>query len=80
MALASVIVMEPEVLLIDEPTSQLDPKGTEDVFKIIKMLKDRGKTTILVEHKIDRIAEYADRAILMDQGQIIKDGPGAGDP
>lgn len=65
-ALASVIVMEPEVLLIDEPTSQLDPKGTEDVFKIIKMLKDRGKTTILVEHKIDRIAEYADRAILMD--------------
>jgi energy-coupling factor transport system ATP-binding protein len=74
-ALASVIVMEPEVLLIDEPTSQLDPKGTEDVFKIIKMLKDRGKTTILVEHKIDRIAEYADRAILMDQGQIIKDGP-----
>lgn len=74
-ALASVIVMEPEVLLIDEPTSQLDPKGTEDVFKIIKMLKDRGKTTILVEHKIDRIAEYADRAILMDWGQIIKDGP-----
>lgn len=74
-ALASVIVMEPEVLLIDEPTSQLDPKGTEDVFKIIKMLKDRGKTTILVEHKIDRIAEYADRAILMDQGQIVKDGP-----
>lgn len=74
-ALASVIVMEPEVLLIDEPTSQLDPKGTEDVFKIIKMLKDRGKTTILVEHKVDRIAEYADRAILMDQGQIVKDGP-----
>lgn len=74
-ALASVIVMEPEVLLIDEPTSQLDSKGTEDVFKIIKMLKDRGKTTILVEHKIDRIAEYADRAILMDQGQIVKDGP-----
>ena len=74
-ALASIIVMEPEVLLIDEPTSQLDPKGTEEVFKIIQMLKEKGKTTILVEHKIDRIAEYADRVILMDGGKIVKDGP-----
>ena len=73
-ALASVIVMEPEVLLIDEPTSQLDPKGTEDVFKIIQMLKEKGKTTILVEHKIDRIAEYAGRVLVMDGGQIVMDG------
>ena len=73
-ALASIIVMEPEVLLIDEPTSQLDPKGTEDVFKFIQMLKEKGKTTILVEHKIDRIAEYADRVIVMDGGRIVKDG------
>lgn len=51
-ALASVIVMEPEVLLIDEPTSQLDPKGTEDVFKIIQMLKEKGKTTILVDTRL----------------------------
>lgn len=74
-ALASIIVMEPEVLLIDEPTSQLDPQGTEDVFKIIRMLKEKGKTTILVEHKIDRIAEYADRIIVMDEGEIVRDGP-----
>lgn len=74
-ALASIIVMEPEVLLIDEPTSQLDPKGTEDVFKIIQMLKEKGKTTILVEHKIDRIAEYADRVIVIDGGGIVMDGP-----
>ncbi|HWQ07256.1 MAG TPA: ABC transporter ATP-binding protein [Feifaniaceae bacterium] len=74
-ALASVIVMEPEVLIIDEPTSQLDPKGTEDVFKIIDTMKKKGKTTILVEHKIDRIAEYADRVILMDAGTIVMDAP-----
>lgn len=74
-ALASVIVMEPEVLIIDEPTSQLDPKGTEDVFKIIDTMKKKGKTTILVEHKIDRIAEYADRVILMDAGSIALDAP-----
>lgn len=76
-ALASIIVMEPEILLIDEPTSQLDPKGTEDVFRIIEMLKKKGKTTILVEHKIDRVAEYADRVLLMDGGQILRDGPAA---
>ncbi len=74
-ALASVIVMEPEVLIIDEPTSQLDPKGTEDVFKIIDTMKKKGKTTILVEHKIDRIAEYADRVVLMDAGSIALDAP-----
>lgn len=76
-ALASIIVMEPAILLIDEPTSQLDPKGTEDVFKIIDMLKKKGKTTILVEHKIDRVAEYADRVLLMDEGRIVRDGPAA---
>lgn len=74
-ALASVIVMEPEVLIIDEPTSQLDPKGAEDVFRIIDTMKQKGLTTILVEHKIDRIAEYADRVILMDDGEIVMDGP-----
>lgn len=73
-ALASVIVMEPAVLIIDEPTSQLDPKGTEDVFKIIDTMRKKGKTTILVEHKIDRIAEYADRVIVMDNGSIVMDG------
>ena len=52
----------------------MDPKGTEDVFKIIQMLKEKGKTTILVEHKIDRIAEYADRVLVMDGGQIVMDG------
>lgn len=74
-ALASIIVMEPDILIIDEPTSQLDPKGTDDVFKIIKKMKDKGKTVILVEHKIDRIAEYADRVIYMNEGEILRDGP-----
>lgn len=74
-ALASIIVMEPEVLIIDEPTSQLDPKGTADVFEIIHKLKSMGKTVILVEHKIDLIAEFAERVVFMDKGKIILDGP-----
>ena len=73
-ALASVIILEPDILIIDEPTSQLDPEGTESVFKIIKALKDRQKTIILVEHKIDLIAEYADEVIVFKEGTIIAKG------
>lgn len=72
---AAIIVMEPEILILDEPTSQLDPKGTQDVFKIIRIMKDQGKTIILVEHKINEVAEYADRVVFMDDGKIILDGP-----
>lgn len=73
-ALASVIVLEPDVLVIDEPTSQLDPEGTESVFAIIKALKERKKTIILVEHKIDLIAEYADEVIVLKEGRVIAKG------
>ena len=73
-ALASVIVLEPDILIIDEPTSQLDPEGTESVFEIIKAMKEKHKTIILVEHKIDLIAEYADEVIALKDGQIIANG------
>lgn len=73
-ALASVIVLEPDVLIIDEPTSQLDPEGTESVFKIIRALKEKKKTIILVEHKIDLIAEYSDEVIVFKDGEIIASG------
>lgn len=74
-ALASVLVMDPEILIIDEPTSQLDPQGTEEVFETIRLLKERKKTIILVEHKIDWVAEYADRILVIDRKQIVKDAP-----
>mgnify|MGYP003619230291 CR=1 FL=1 len=73
-ALASIIAMDPEVLIIDEPTSQLDPKGTEDVFRIISMMSEKGKTIILVEHKLELISEYARNIVVMDRGEIILNG------
>jgi energy-coupling factor transport system ATP-binding protein len=73
-ALASVIVLEPDILIIDEPTSQLDPEGTESVFAIIKRLKEKQKTIILVEHKIDLIAEYADEVLVFKNGYLINYG------
>jgi len=74
-AFASIIAMDTDLLVIDEPTSQLDPEGTEDVFEIIKTLKNSGKTIILVEHKIDLIAEYCDEVIVMNEGKIVFNGP-----
>lgn len=74
-ALASILVMEPEILVIDEPTSQLDPLGTEQVFEVIDYVKKEGKTVILVEHKIDLLARFADRAVVMNDGRIVLDGP-----
>jgi energy-coupling factor transport system ATP-binding protein len=74
-ALASIIVMDPDILVIDEPTSQLDPIGTEHVFDIIRLMKEKGKTILLVEHKMDLIAEYADNLIVLDKGEIVLQGP-----
>ena len=73
-AFASIIVMDNDMLVIDEPTSQLDPQGTENVFEIIRKLKQAGKTIVLVEHKIDLIAEYCDEIIVMEKGKIVCSG------
>ena len=73
-ALASVIVLDPDVLIIDELTSQLDPQGTESVFAIIRKLKEQKKTIILVEHKIDLIAEFTDRVVILKDGEVLKEG------
>lgn len=71
LALASVLALNPNIFVIDEPTSQLDPEGTESVFEIIKMLKEQKKTVILVEHKVDLLAEFADEIIVFQGGEMI---------
>lgn len=73
-ALAAILAMDPPIMVIDEPTSQLDPQGTEDIFKIIKLLKQQGKTILLVEHKIESIAEYADYIYVLDKGELVMHG------
>lgn len=74
-AIATVLAMEPDVLILDEPTSQLDPIGTHDVFKVVKTLKEEYNITIvMVSHKSEKIAEFADRIIVMNEGEILKDG------
>ena len=74
-AFASIIAMDTDTLVIDEPTSQLDPEGTANVFKIINTLKHSNKTIILVEHKIDLIAEFCDEILVMENGTVAFSGP-----
>ena len=73
-AIASILVLHPEVIILDEPTSQLDPAGSDEVFKAVERLTEEGITVIMIEQKIDKIAEYSDRMILLDDGKLIADG------
>lgn len=73
-AFASIIAMDSDIFVIDEPTSQLDPEGTERIFEIIQMLKEQGKTIVLVEHKVDLIAEYADEVMVFHKGELLEKG------
>lgn len=73
-AIASILVMEPEVLVLDEPTSQLDPIGSQEVFHVIKGMSKRGITVVMVEHKIEWVAEFADRVIALHEGKISLEG------
>jgi energy-coupling factor transport system ATP-binding protein len=73
-ALTSILVMEPKVLVLDEPTSQMDPIGTREVFGVIREMAERGMTVIMAEHKVEWIAKYADRVIALYEGKILLDG------
>ncbi len=75
-AIASILAMEPQVIVLDEPTSQLDPQGSEEVFKVVEALKQTGITVLMVEHKMEKLAEYCDKILLMHEGkQIAYDTP-----
>lgn len=73
-AIASVIAMKPDILILDEPTSQLDPEGAEDVFRVIEKLADGGMTIIMVEQKMEKLAAYTNRILLLHDGKLIEDG------
>jgi len=73
-AVAAALAMEPEILILDEATSELDPVGAEEIHELAGRLKLEGKTIIMVEHNIDELAKHADRILVMDQGEIVLDG------
>ncbi len=73
-AIAGVLAMKPEVLILDEPTAGLDPKGRDDILNQIAALhKETGITVILVSHSMEDVAEYVDRILVMNKGSILFD-------
>jgi energy-coupling factor transporter ATP-binding protein EcfA2 len=74
-ALAAVLAMQPEIIVLDEPTSFLDPLSAEKIFEVIHDLNQKlGLTVVLVEHRLDLTAKYANHIVIMDQGRVRFDG------
>ncbi len=74
-AIAGVLAMEPEVLILDEPTAGLDPKGRDEILEQLKRIhEERGITIILVSHSMEDVAKYVGRIIVMNQGEAMYDG------
>ncbi len=73
-ALASVLTMDPGIMILDEPTSNIDPEGTKDIFNFLQK-ETRSKTLIIVEHKVERVLPFIERVIVIDQGHVAVDSP-----
>ncbi len=74
-AIAGVLAMKPEVLILDEPTAGLDPKGRDEILdRIAKLREETGMTVILVSHSMEDVAKYVDRIIVMNKSRVMFDG------
>ncbi|MEG1741365.1 MAG: ATP-binding cassette domain-containing protein [Acetivibrio sp.] len=71
MAIAGIIAMKPEIIILDEPTSQLDPQGREEVYQAVHKLSKKGITIFMVEHNMEKIAAYSNRVLLLHEGKQI---------
>lgn len=71
-AIAGVLALKPDILVLDEPTAGLDPKGTRELLKLIKELNKNGTTIILVTHDINIVYQFASDVIVMDKGRVVK--------
>lgn len=78
-ALAGVLALEPQVLILDEPTAYLDPVAREDIIaRLVDINRERGTAIVMVGHEMDEMAVFAERLIVMDAGRKVADGPAAG--
>lgn len=73
-ALAGVLAMRPQMLVLDEPAAGLDPQSRDDMLEMISSLHRQGTTVVMVSHAMDDVARFATRAVVMEQGRIVMDG------
>ena len=69
-AIAGILAMNPEILILDEPTAGLDPQGSKDMMNLFKRINKLGKTVIIVTHDMNHVLEYCDDVVVMNKGQI----------
>ena len=76
LAIADALILEPQILILDEPTSELDPIGKDEVFEVVERLRgERSITVVMVEHAAEQLAEMADRIIVLSDGALVDQGP-----
>lgn len=75
LAIAAALAMRPRILVLDEPTSQLDPRGVVEVFQVIRELNERyGITVVMTSHHSEEVAEFAERVVVLHEGRVLADG------
>jgi energy-coupling factor transport system ATP-binding protein len=75
--IASILVMQPQILVLDEPCAQLDPSSAQEVFQLLQSLSKAGTTILIAEQRVEWVAAYASRVIALSNGHILADGPTA---
>ena len=73
-AIAGILAIEPEILVLDEPTAGLDAKGVEDIMNLVMDMHKEGKTIVIVTHDMDIVMKYCDTAVVMNKGQVVYSG------
>ncbi len=71
-AIAGILAMDPDILILDEPTAGLDPQGTNEMMSLFKKINDSGKTIILVTHDMNHVLQYCDEVVVMNHGKVEK--------
>ena len=71
-AIACILALQPRVIILDESTSQLDPIGRDEVFDLVRKLHESGSTVIMVDHNIEKLAEYAGKIMIMHRGKVVE--------
>ena len=70
-AIAGIIALQPKILILDEPTAGLDPRGEKDIMELFKKIHENGTTIIMVSHNMNNVLKYSNRAIVMNEGEIV---------
>lgn len=75
LAIACVLALQPQVMILDETTSQLDPEGRDEIFRLVGKMNQEGKTIIMAEHDVERLAEFASKLLVLDKGSLVAFAP-----